>query len=294
MCRNIRTLFNFAPPATEDEIRAASLQYRQKDQRLQQTVSGKRGRLSDRCRRDCPHLGATPARPRVSCESRRIGRMRWPRRRRAPRSDLPHECDHDPATEPDRGSDRADPPAGGRGLPRRVAPRLRHADPPARRLRPRRGGAARCLRCRAGAMAAGRRAGQSARLARFDRPVQGHRRHAPARPVRRLAAEPRRASSTTTPTNAAESGRRGRRGRPAAADLHLLPSRAAAGGAGRADAAGGLRPHDRGDRARVPDRAAHAGPAHRARQGEDPRRAAFPTRCRRRPTCPSGWTRCCT
>ncbi|MCC6740758.1 MAG: DUF2277 domain-containing protein [Planctomycetia bacterium] len=27
MCRNIRTLFNFAPPATYDEIRAASLQF---------------------------------------------------------------------------------------------------------------------------------------------------------------------------------------------------------------------------------------------------------------------------
>jgi hypothetical protein len=27
MCRNIRTLYNFDPPATEDEIRAASLQY---------------------------------------------------------------------------------------------------------------------------------------------------------------------------------------------------------------------------------------------------------------------------
>jgi hypothetical protein len=27
MCRNIRTLYNFAPPATEDEIRAASLQF---------------------------------------------------------------------------------------------------------------------------------------------------------------------------------------------------------------------------------------------------------------------------
>ncbi|MFL5761274.1 MAG: DUF2277 domain-containing protein [Thermomicrobiales bacterium] len=27
MCRNIRTLFNFDPPATEDEIRAASLQF---------------------------------------------------------------------------------------------------------------------------------------------------------------------------------------------------------------------------------------------------------------------------
>ena len=27
MCRNIRTLFNFAPPATEDEVRDAALQY---------------------------------------------------------------------------------------------------------------------------------------------------------------------------------------------------------------------------------------------------------------------------
>jgi hypothetical protein len=27
MCRNIRTLYNFAPPANEDEVRAAALQY---------------------------------------------------------------------------------------------------------------------------------------------------------------------------------------------------------------------------------------------------------------------------
>jgi hypothetical protein len=27
MCRNIKPLFNFAPPVTEDEIRAASLQF---------------------------------------------------------------------------------------------------------------------------------------------------------------------------------------------------------------------------------------------------------------------------
>ncbi|HVD25955.1 MAG TPA: DUF2277 domain-containing protein [Gaiellaceae bacterium] len=27
MCRNIQTLFNFEPPATDEEIRAASLQY---------------------------------------------------------------------------------------------------------------------------------------------------------------------------------------------------------------------------------------------------------------------------
>jgi hypothetical protein len=27
MCRNIKTLFNFEPPATRDEVRAASLQF---------------------------------------------------------------------------------------------------------------------------------------------------------------------------------------------------------------------------------------------------------------------------
>ena len=27
MCRNIKSLFNFEPPATEEEIRAASLQF---------------------------------------------------------------------------------------------------------------------------------------------------------------------------------------------------------------------------------------------------------------------------
>jgi hypothetical protein len=27
MCRNIRTLYNFEPPATEEEVRAAALQY---------------------------------------------------------------------------------------------------------------------------------------------------------------------------------------------------------------------------------------------------------------------------
>jgi hypothetical protein len=27
MCRNIRTLYNFEPPATEDEVRSAAVQY---------------------------------------------------------------------------------------------------------------------------------------------------------------------------------------------------------------------------------------------------------------------------
>ena len=35
MCRNIKMLFNFDPPVTPEEVRAASLQYVTKDQRVQ-------------------------------------------------------------------------------------------------------------------------------------------------------------------------------------------------------------------------------------------------------------------
>ena len=31
MCRNIKTLFNFEPPATEDEIHASALQFVRKN-----------------------------------------------------------------------------------------------------------------------------------------------------------------------------------------------------------------------------------------------------------------------
>ena len=84
---------------------------------------------------------------------------------------------------------------GGGGLPRRIAPRVRHAHPPARRLRRRRGGAARRVPGGARAVAARRRAGEPARVARVDRPVQGDRRHAPARAVRRARRRRRRRSS---------------------------------------------------------------------------------------------------
>ena len=91
--------------------------------------------------------------------------------------------------------------------------------------------------------------GQSAGVARVGRPLQGDRRHAPARAVRR--ARRRRRASREPRRRDRGVGRRGHRGRPAAADLHLLPSGAAAGRAGGADAARGVRPHDGRDRARV-------------------------------------------
>ena len=144
------------------------------------------------------------------------------------------------------------------------------------------------------AVAARGRAGQPARLARLHGPLQGHRRHAPARAVRRLARRSSPSASRPRPRAPTPGEARGHRGRPAAADLHLLPPGPAAGGAGRADPARGVRPHHRGDRARLPHRAAHAGPAHRPRQGEDPRRAASRTRSRPSASCRSAWTRCCT
>jgi len=157
-------------------------------------------------------------------------------------------------------------------LPIRVASRLRHPDPPARRLRPRRGRAARCLHCGNGAMAAGWCARQSPRVACLDGPLQGHRRDTASCPVRRLVGGARRATRRRHKGRCG-AGRRGRRGRPVAPDLHLLPSCPAARCPRCADTARGLRPHNRGDRARLPHRPAYTGPAYRARQGEDPRRA---------------------
>ena len=58
MCRNIRTLYNFAPPASEDEVRAAALQYVRK-------VSGF---------------------TKPSQANRRPSTARWPRSRPRPRS----------------------------------------------------------------------------------------------------------------------------------------------------------------------------------------------------------------
>ena len=44
MCRNIKTLFNFEPPATEHEIRDAALQFVRK-LRASPSVEGQRGRV---------------------------------------------------------------------------------------------------------------------------------------------------------------------------------------------------------------------------------------------------------
>jgi Uncharacterized conserved protein (DUF2277) len=50
MCRAIKTLHNFSPPATDDEIRASSLQFVPQAERFHETFQGKRGSFQS-CRR---------------------------------------------------------------------------------------------------------------------------------------------------------------------------------------------------------------------------------------------------
>jgi hypothetical protein len=97
MCRNIRTLFNFEPPATEEEIRAASLQFVRKisgftrpskaneaafDQAVEQVAAIARSLLDSL---------ETSAEPRIARSKRRAparGRLRGsgrPDRRYSPR-----------------------------------------------------------------------------------------------------------------------------------------------------------------------------------------------------------------
>ena len=73
MCRNIRTLYNFEPPATDEEIHAAALQYvrkisgfnkpsRANEDAFDRAVRGCRGRFRSTSSRTCrrPRLAARP------------------------------------------------------------------------------------------------------------------------------------------------------------------------------------------------------------------------------------------
>jgi len=86
MCRNIRTLFNFDPPVSEEELRDAALQYVRKisgmrapsqanakafDRAVQDLTAASR-RLMDRL--------ATNAPPRDRDEERAKARVRWEQR----------------------------------------------------------------------------------------------------------------------------------------------------------------------------------------------------------------------
>ena len=97
------------------------------------------------------------------------------------------------------------------------------------------------------------------------------------------AAQPRRRRRRGRP------GRAGERdpGRPAAADLHLLPSRARVRGAGDARAADAVRPQHGGDRPRVPGRPSRPWPSGWSAPGRRSPPPASRTGCRRRTCSPS-------
>ena len=50
MCRNIRTLFNFEPPATDEEVRASALQFVRKLSGFTHPVPRQRSGVHPRCR----------------------------------------------------------------------------------------------------------------------------------------------------------------------------------------------------------------------------------------------------
>jgi hypothetical protein len=81
VCRNIKTLFNFEPPAADEEIKAASLQYVRKitgfnkPSRANEAAFYSRSKTSRGSRRGCSPRSKPPHR-------RRTGKKRRPKQRR--------------------------------------------------------------------------------------------------------------------------------------------------------------------------------------------------------------------
>ena len=148
-----------------------------------------------------------------------------------------------------------------------MGPRRRIPDRLSRRLRPRRGGRPGGVRARCRALAPRRSAGEPARVADHNRTEPRDRPHPPGPNARSQDAAARCAGG--------DGGRDGRDDdcrRAPGARLHVLPPRARARCAGRADPAHAGRPEHGGDRTCVPRPAGDDGQAPRARQEEDPRR----------------------
>ena len=99
MCRSIKTLFNFKPPATEDEIRAASLQFVRKISGYQKPSHANEAAFD-------AAVDAGRRAPRTSCS------IRW---RPAPSRATARSKPHAPAPGPPRGSAR--PELAGRACP---------------------------------------------------------------------------------------------------------------------------------------------------------------------------------
>jgi hypothetical protein len=86
MCRNIRVLYNFEPPTTRDEIRAAALQYVRKVSGLQRPSEADAAAYEEAIDAVAASterlLGALRARtePRTREAEREKGRARWEKR----------------------------------------------------------------------------------------------------------------------------------------------------------------------------------------------------------------------
>lgn len=86
MCRNIRTLFNFDPPASDEELHDAALQYVRKISGIR-APSKANAEAFDRAVRDVTTAGrrlmdglTTAAPPRDRDEERAKAKARWERR----------------------------------------------------------------------------------------------------------------------------------------------------------------------------------------------------------------------
>jgi hypothetical protein len=86
MCRNIRVLYNFDPPTTDDEIRAAAVQYVRKVSGLAKPAAADTGpferAVDEVAAATRTLLGALSARTTVRTREgeREKGRARWERR----------------------------------------------------------------------------------------------------------------------------------------------------------------------------------------------------------------------
>lgn len=98
MCRNIKLLYNFAPPATEEEIRASALQYvrkvsgmRQPSQRNQEAFDDAVEQITEITRRLLLERLETAADPRDREQERARARERGRKREARMRAELAGE-----------------------------------------------------------------------------------------------------------------------------------------------------------------------------------------------------------
>ena len=88
MCRSIKTLFNFEPPATDDEVRAASLQFVRKLSGFSKPSQANEDAFAKAGKTSVP-LRASCSAPWPPTHPPKIARSRQRRPRSAPRAAIP-------------------------------------------------------------------------------------------------------------------------------------------------------------------------------------------------------------